>query len=153
MDTPIRRAAMMMASNTVAKRYTELNEARVNEVLGQPKVVVGGTVIFQDPPAGTPIARGGGVTLTIARTRDFPMNIIEGAHLEYDKYKIGEVFDELTKTNPEPVLKIFEDVDEYEQLTEVQRQQVDAALGKLGIPGSKAGYKGAQGALALGGVG
>lgn len=152
MDTPIRRNNMLLAAAAM-KRYTAINESRLNEILDKPAVVVGGTVVKQDPPPGTNIPRGGSVVLTIARTRDFPMNIIEGAHIEFDKYKIGDVYDDLTKNNPHAVLDIFDEVEDYAALNEAQKQQVDGALGRLGIPGSAAGYRGAQGALSLGGIG
>ena len=137
----------------LSKRNTAFNEDKLLELLGGPNVVVAsGTVIKQDPPPGTPIPRGGGVTLTVARTRDFPMNIILGADIAFEKRKIGDVYDDLVKVNPASVLQIFEDVDDYTHLTESQRQEVDRALEHIGVSGPS-GYIGAQGALALGGLG
>jgi hypothetical protein len=148
-----------MASSTrlniaaASKRSVAFNDDKLTEVLGGPNVAVAnGTVIKQDPPPGTPIARGGGVTLTIARTRDFPMGIIAGIDPVLDQRKIGEIYDEVTRSNPAPVLKIFEDVEDYADLSEAQRAQVDHTLAQFGVQGAT-GYKGIQGALALGALG
>lgn len=140
--------------NGVELREVMIDERAIERALPKSTSV---TVVKQSLKAGSTVAKGTAVDITLAVTRDLPVTIIDDAPKRFEKFTIGVIADRARK-EPE-ILKILGDNPVYDDLGDPERAQFNGFLERAGVgqPADEAeaaaAYKAVMGAHTLAGVG